>query len=273
MVAIPPLLYSFWAEPDPPELVAACLDTLRRTAGPEWQLRVISRSERHGLPPPPASSLTVAQESDWYRLAALAATGGVYLDASCIALQPLGAWVDRHARAVQGYAFHPDGEGGDTLESWAVAAPAGCALAARWRDEFGAALSQGVEAYCRDKQREGYSTAALSRALPYLAIHLAFRVARAADPDAPVVLRSAVAPGGPLHYLRAGGWEPLRAVSALFASSADELCGTPLLKLRACDRECVPPLRSLGGGSWLARFLCPALGGVSSRVEWLLSSR
>lgn len=268
---VPAHVYTFWHESEPPELVASCIDLLRRTAeAAMWEVTVLSSACTQDLPPPPvpqSSALTASQQSDWYRLAALAQRGGVYLDASCICLTSPDAWVDRRSDALQGFLFHPDGE---TMDSWAIAAPPCCALVARWRDEFGEALRRGVEAYCREKEAEGHSTAALSSSLPYLTIHLCFRVARASLPASPLRLLSAVAPGAPLHYLRAHGWEPLDAVSALFAATADELGHTPLIKLRACDRECVAPLHALGRGSWLARQLRPSLG-VNSRVDWLLS--
>jgi hypothetical protein len=262
---IPRRLYTFW-DNDPPEFISACIGLLDRTAGSEWDLTVLTaESAARELSPPPAVALSPAQLSDWYRLSALSSSGGVYLDASCIALAPPDAWVDRGLDAVQGFAFHPDGE---TADSWAIAAPAGCPLIKRWRDEFRAALIRGVAEYCAEKEAAGHSTAGLSASLPYLAVLLCFRVARAAHPERAVRLTSATAPGCPLHHLRLADWDPLAAVSALFAASAEELADTPLVKLRACDRECVPPLGAMGRGSWLARQLRPELG---SRVDWLLS--
>ena len=113
-------------------------------------------------------------------------------------------------------------------------------------------------------------------------------------------LRSSVEKGAPFYYLRLFGWDSLAAVSAIFAADAGEeiLEGCPFVKLRRCERECVPPLAALGRASWLAKrlvgleeeeaeehnvtglesmnsaYLAVGAGGggkVSSRIEWLLS--
>ena len=84
-----------------------------------------------------------------------------------------------------------------------------------------------------------------------------------------------MAAGAPCFYLKIFGWDSLAAVSAVFAADvgAEILEGAPFVKLRSCERECVPPLAALGSGSWLAKVL--AAGDerklVGSRIEWLLS--
>ena len=78
--------------------------------------------------------------------------------------------------------------------------------------------------------------------------------------------------GAPCFYLRQYGWDSLAAVSAAFAEQpADELLAdTPFVKLRACERECVPPLAALGAGSWLGKLLSGAAapgGAVQVSVD------
>ena len=53
-------------------------------------------------------------------LQALARYGGVYLDATCVTLQPLEAWVDVRCESIQGFFLVDDG---DTMESWATQTP------------------------------------------------------------------------------------------------------------------------------------------------------
>lgn len=287
--AIPPILYSFWHDHEPPEFVAACIALLRDSAARTgWQF-VLLHPEDESVqalekPPVPASSLTPAQLSDWYRLTALRATGGVYMDATCIALEPPAAWVNAMENSVQGFLCSLDDE---TAESWAVASPAGDPLVALWHEEFREALRVGVDAYCAECTRRNLVSAGLQNALPYLTIHACWRAARAQLPDSPVRLASSVAAnGGPFFWLRIFGWDSLQAVSAVFAADAGAhlLEGCPFMKLRRAERECVPPLASLGRGSWLARRLlgegtaapaeppaCNKASAVSSRLEWLLS--
>ena len=262
---IPRCLFTFWQDdPSAPraragadaELVRGCLGLMRqRCAADGWEFRVLSAGAA-GLPPPPvddSTRLTGAQLADWYRLAALAEHGGVYLDATCVVLAPLEAWVDCEASAVQGFSFVPDGQ---TLESWAIAAPRGSAFAARWRDEFGRALSVGVKAYC-DRLPAGVVSEGLRPSLTdgYLAIHAAWRVVHLELPHVPVRLTSPIEAGQPYRFLAESRWDSPRAVAALFGKSEAALGGTPLIKLRGKERDSVQPLATYGRHSALARHL------------------
>ena len=267
---LPRILYTFWHDAQAmPELVKACIDLFRRSS-PHWDVRVLSAATTDvDGPPVPAATMSPALLSDWYRLSALCATGGVYLDASCILLEPPQSWVDVDSNALQGFLCHLDG---DTMESWAIAAPASNALLLRWRDRFRAALTQGPADYCAQLCEQGVITPGLRQALPYLTIHACWREARRELPHIPLQLASAVAAGGPMHYLALARHDSLTAISALFAASADDLEGTPFVKLRKCERDCVPPLAALGKESYLGRKLCPGMnGGAASRIQWLLS--
>jgi hypothetical protein len=153
-----------------------------------------------------------------------------------------------------------------------IACPSGDALLAAWHDELREALVRGVETYCAELcARPGLITDGLRAALPYLAIHAAWRAARARLPSAALELRSSVVPGAPCFYLSLFGWDSLAAVSAIFAADAgaEILEGTPFIKLRKAERECLPPLAALGNG-WLARQLVPG-NGLESRLGWLMS--
>lgn len=151
------------------------------------------------------------------------------------------------------------------METWAFAAPREHPLLLAWRDEFGKALSMGFDArglpgpYCEMvgcEMPEG-----LRKSLPYLALHAAWRRARASLETAPELrLASAVAKGAPLHHLAEAGWDSRGALAALFAADAGALADTPLLKLRSVERKNLPPLSALAQrGSWLAATLTAAL--------------
>ena len=258
--AIPRRLFTFWhADPNAPraraaadeELVRCCLARMR-LANPTWEVRVLTPA-CDDLPPTPVpvESLTGAQLADWYRLAGLSAYGGVYLDATCICLQSLESWVDVSTCAVQGFTLVSDLT---TMESWAIAAPAASAFLAAWRDEFAKALRTGTKAYCASLHGSVISRG-LRPSLPYLAIHAAWCVVRAAMPDAPFLLHSPVEAGRPYRFLAERNWESADAVSSLFAKTAEELAVTPLIKLRGKERDSVVALATYGRASGLARAL------------------
>ena len=156
----------------------------------------------------------------------------------------------------QGYALVSDL---DTMESWAIAAPRESAFVRRWRDEFGHALTTGVQAYC-ERLPDSIITRGLRPSLThgYLAIHAAWRVVRAEMPVIPLSLRSPVEGGQPYRYLAEARWRSDEAVRALFAQPSAELRRTPLLKLRGKERGSVRPLATYGRGSALARTLLAA---------------
>lgn len=256
---IPRRLFTFWHDdPNAPrdragadaELVKCCL-ALMKLRNPSWEFRVL-RPGCSDLPRPPVpmDGLTGAQLADWYRLCALAHYGGVYLDATCVTLGPLEAWVAMHSASVQGFAFVSDLE---TMESWAIVAPPASAFMRRWRDEFGRALTTGVKAYCASLPQSIIS-AGLRPSLTegYLAIHAAWRVVRHEMPEASVQLASPVEAARPYRYLADMCWESPAAVARLFERSADELRTTPLIKLRGKERDSIRPLASYGRASGLA---------------------
>ena len=258
--AIPRRLFTFWhADPSAPraraaadeELVRCCLARMR-LANPTWEVCVLTTA-CDDLPPPPVAveSLTGAQLADWYRLAALAAFGGVYLDATCVCLQPVESWVKVSACAVQGFTLVSDLT---TMESWAIAAPAASAFLAAWRDEFAKALRTGTKAYCASLPA-GVISRGLRSSLPYLTIHAAWCVVRAAMPDAPFLLHSPVEAGRPYRFLAELNWDSAASVGRLFAKTAEELEATPLIKLRGKERDSVLALATYGRASGLARAL------------------
>lgn len=264
----PRRLFTFWDDAPMPEVVTCCLAIMRRR-NPSWELTVL-RPSHPGLPPPPVPehTLTGAQLADWYRLAAISEHGGVYLDASCVTLGPLEAWVDVGSAAVQGFELVHDG---DTMESWAIAAPRGAPFVRSWRDEFSRALLAGPKEYCARLSR-AVITPGLEPSLPYLAIHAAWRLTKAAMPDAPLALRPANSPGGPYHYLASAGFDSLLATSTLFGRpQAGDLAATPLLKFRGAERDQIVPMAEYGRTSFLARELLGATtpSTVKERLAFL----
>ena len=264
---VPRQIFTFWHDHQPPELVKACIALMRRRH-PGWTVTVLDPSNS-SLPQPPAgvrSLIAPALLSDWYRLAALAEHGGVWLDASCITLQPVTAWIDLTSTALQG--FKSPGEGEAHMEGWAFGAVRGDAFVAAWRDEMGRALSMGLNdsnlpaAYCSQESVQQACPEALRSHLPYLCIHAAWCVVRRRMTEVELRLRSSIALGGPYHYLAANQWRTRAALLMLLSADASDegLAKTSLIKLRSCERQRMPPIGSLAErGSHVARILGGAL--------------
>ena len=138
----------------------------------------------------------------------------------------------------------------------AQAAPPKHPFVRAWRDEFRTALTEGVARYCHSLPYE-LITPGLKPSLEhgYLAIHAAWRAARARLPDTPFRLASPVERCGPYRYLAAANWDSPAAVQRLFEAPAEDLAATPLIKLRGRERDSVQPLASYGRSSALARAL------------------
>ena len=105
---------------------AACINSMRHH-NPGWEVRVLGRESG-------GKADTVTQRADRARIQTVL-TGGVWLDASCLCVAPVEAWVGEDPRAV--YGFVMVGNEGDCMENWAFAArnPRNEFLTA-WRDEF-----------------------------------------------------------------------------------------------------------------------------------------
>ena len=61
--------------------------------------------------------IDIAHVADWYRASVMAKHGGVWIDASSVALKPVTSWVDVNSPALQGFAAPWSN---DTMENWAV---------------------------------------------------------------------------------------------------------------------------------------------------------
>eukprot|EP00966_Prymnesium_polylepis_P025635 591121-Prymnesium_polylepis.1 len=199
---VPRRIYTFWHDRSSvPEFVLACLASLAHH-NPGWTVHVIHPGDPDAELPPVADpeSLTVQQLSDWHRLSTLGRPGGggVWIDASTIALQPLESWVNMSSPALQAFAAPFD----HAIESWAFASPRDSPLMAQWLANFRRALQMGVRDYCATLPDWLVGTMRHKGFLPYLTICAAFAEARHQLPNAPVSLRASQEPGGPTHYIR-----------------------------------------------------------------------
>lgn len=173
-MGIPRVIYTYWhAEERRPPLVEACIERMR-AVHPEWTVRVMGPADL----PADVAALPPNVASDWIRLHTLSELGGVWLDASCVCIEPVTRWIDCDADAFHGFVSYLG-----CADSYAFATPARHPLVVGWRDAFVESLAD-PRAYA-----ERHAAAAdaatfvagggppLSRKLPYLNVVLCSRLA------------------------------------------------------------------------------------------------
>jgi len=108
---------------------------------PNWQQNILDKDGVRNMFPELAAMFerkprTVAARSDMVRLAALAAHGGVWADASVLPLTSLDSFVQHLARpsSFWGWAFEPYESG--HASSWFLVARPNNPLVSRWKDAF-----------------------------------------------------------------------------------------------------------------------------------------
>ena len=198
---IPKRLFMFWDDPTDSSArrVEAFVERWQ-WLNPDWTVSLLTAADTADLGPPPGlASLWVQARSDWTRLAILERHGGVYVDATTLALRPLDEWLDRSAMAPQGYQFvarsrlpeHP------CMANWFIAARPGCPFVRLWKQKFEAALIVGLEPYC--DALPAHIKAALQGWLPYLVPFAAWMEA-SDELGEPCIVHDPMAPDGPLTY-------------------------------------------------------------------------
>lgn len=147
--ATPPArpLWTYWGSAARPALVDLCVETLRRRAGPDWEVRVLSKQTalEHvaaGDLPPAFPRMAPSFQADALRLALLRRHGGMWVDATTIAVRNFSEWVGQSLAGGSGfYGFYIDHytapEGPPLVASWAlaVAAPEE-PLVAAWHQSY-----------------------------------------------------------------------------------------------------------------------------------------
>ena len=224
------VIYTYW-EGDMSPCAAACINSMRHH-NPGWEVRVLGRESG-------GKADTVTQRADRARIEAMVLTGGVWLDASCLCVAPVEAWVGEDPRAV--YGFVMVGNEGDCMENWAFAArnPRNEFLTA-WRDEFAHAQEQGIARYCREPDVSTLCErfTKLYASIPYLTMHLTWLRVRAALPDAPVVLH----PPTPFHFQEETEWDDGKFAQLANTAGSLEPFDGPFVKFRGVERALMDDL-------------------------------
>lgn len=183
--AIPPILWTYWNQPEPDAFVRQCLQSWRLHC-PGHAIRLVHPGNLHeyvgpGDLPEAFAALHPTKQSDWLRLYLVHRFGGYWLDATTVLTRPpdwLDALRQQHGAGFAG--FYLGGFTHDSaypvVESWAFGAPPGDAFVAAWQREFHHALIEiGPDAYLqRLRQRDDAATVLQGIADPeYLLIHVA----------------------------------------------------------------------------------------------------
>ncbi len=196
-------MYLYWD--GPASLFAeACIQRMR-DLNPSWHVVLASGSTCEELcgrqAPGGLQKVSHAKRSDWFRLHALARTGGVYLDASCLCSSPLESWVDMHCRGLQ--AFLAPSRKKKIVATWALACPPKCRFVELWAEEFHRCIEMGLKQY-RDTLPPyafpGKGALKWNR-LYFTPHHIALQI-RAEHPEYEVVLYPSL-DGGPLSFTSA----------------------------------------------------------------------
>ncbi len=153
---VPRRIFTFWDPLPLPQIVGACISTWSHL---HWNITLLTLSNvhEHGLPRPPTSTWggeftddSKQRLADWYKVQAISRYGGVWLDATVIALGPHERWLDVDEMEVTGY-YDPNDEGrtwADTyMQNSIFAAPPNHPLVTAWRDNLARAFEMGFDAY------------------------------------------------------------------------------------------------------------------------------
>jgi len=198
-MGVPRVLYTYWEGPIN-DIVSVCINSMRKQNS-DWEIVVANRSTCEAICgrqcPPNMSTWRHQMVADWFRLQCLAAHGGVWLDATCLCLKPLEAWVDiNDDAALQGFEAPIKKRG--ILESWALACAPGCLFMQAWADEIHKCACMGRADYRRTLPSYAFpGKGAVKFELPYFTIHQAALKVLHEHADFPVKLRSSRLDGEP----------------------------------------------------------------------------
>jgi hypothetical protein len=294
---IPRNIWTFWNTPFFPTIVGACVKAMHMR-NPGWTVRLVvpNASGVEGAPWPESKEAFEKQpalESDWYRVSAMAAYGGVWLDTTTLTNIPLGTgdnpWPDMSLDAVQGFncpntenTTHPM-----CMESFAFAAPPNNSLILAWKDEFRKALTMGC-----DKYADSLTDAVIGNLrehLPYLCVYAAFQAAHDKQKTAKVFThpsQGCLMPGGkcgPYHFMDYPEWHQFSHLQRLFgfpkgkvgnanSTEFNQLTRTPIIKFMSGHRQTLieKPQLWQDRSSHIGSMLVSALPNRARKelVEW-----
>lgn len=161
---LPKLIWTFWHDDQPPELVQRCIQNWRKQ-NPDYQITLVTAATLSDYVDAVPSSLTavhVTKQADWLRMALLEKYGGVWLDASIILAQPLEQWLrphfTEHKASFVGFYLqrHATESEYPLIENWFMAAKPGDAFIRDWLHLFTTeVINSGTESYLNKLRQAG----------------------------------------------------------------------------------------------------------------------
>ena len=208
---MPLLLYTYWEGPED-ALVELCHRRFH-DLNPRWTLIRANRQNCEALCGATLPSTFLSSDvkiSNWFRFHALARTGGVWLDASCLCFQPLESWVDmQNGEALQ--AFEVPVRKRRIMATWALACGPQCTFMHAWAAEYHTCATIGFKPY--RKTLPPYAIpgkgAMQWNKIYFLAHQIALKIHHE-HPEYPVVSRSSW--DGPLSFSMASLDECLKQI-------------------------------------------------------------
>lgn len=267
--AIPKILWTYWQDDAPPQLIQACLANWRRHA-PDHQLHVLSRASLAAWFPAELlgaqfDALPAYRQADWLRVQLLARHGGIWMDASTLLCESLD-WVHKTQQAQRAeyvgfyIARYSTRAELPLVENWFMAAVPGSAFVQDWAHALDRALRLGAEALLDELRAQGRFEQVVQDLTPDFQRYLLMHVAAAELLDrAPERYRLALLRAEDSAYAlhAALGWRK-RHLYARLALTPCPARLPALIKLRGPDRRVVEQGLARRGptrGSALARLL------------------
>ena len=251
---IPKIIWTYWVEENPPELVQKCIQTWRKH-NPDYDIRILNKNTvSQWLPELKLNDLKhndgPTRESDFTRISLLAKYGGFWVDASIImngSLEPIRQIQEQKGCEMVGYYIddfttRPEYP---VIENWFFACVTGSSFLRQWRDEFMSLNThKSVNDYIKAKMNDGVDLQKISSP-DYLAMHVAAQTVmqKLMGPDeVSKKLHLMKAEDGPFKYLVHKNWNSAEALKSLCKVS--EL-RTPLIKLRGTERNALSDIKDL----------------------------
>ena len=232
-----------------------------------YEMKVLVESDL----PEEMKALSPEYKADFARLDALAKTGGVWMDASCIVfdMQWLCNAVNLpNETEIVGFGAPWDQK---VLENWTLAAPHPSSFVTTWRDEYVVALREGPSVYC-DRVKSQVPTS-LHPSLPYLTCHAAAAVVRRHH-HADAVQLFPSAPQGPFGVQVLFDWDV--AASAMYiltqpVARVHAVCRS-FCKLRGVERNRIEDILKLDPGILRPGSILHVAPCTHHHAAWLVVS-
>lgn len=251
---IPKIIWSYWVEENPPEIVQKCINSWKRH-NPDYDIRLLNKNTvSQWIPEIKLNELKhndkPARESDFIRLCVLPKYGGFWVDASIVMNESLESirkiqpekGCEFIGYYLQDFTTRPEYP---VIESWFFACVPGSSFVQKWRDEFMSLNNHNTaNDYIDAKKKSGVDLQKIS-APDYLAIHVAAQtVMQKLMPleDISKKLHLLKAEDGPYKYLDSRNWDTHKGLKGL---CDDSELKTPLVKLRGIERDALNEKKDL----------------------------